>query len=139
MKQNVISVTLFDVMKNDIKKISDELTKIRLGLRNVEVARDLSSWINTKWKKDVKSYVFLTEIEIVPINVDKGNAIDIIIQKENIAKQDVYTIGDGANDVEMILKYNGYGMKHADDSIYKVTNKLCGGVKELIEIITEHE
>ncbi len=54
---------------------------------------------------------------------------------ENIADNDVYTIGDGVNDVEMILKYNGYGMKNSSQVIYKVTSKFCNTVSELIENI----
>jgi len=49
--------------------------------------------------------------------------------------ENVYTIGDGANDVEMIEKYNGYGMKNSTESGLKVTNKLVDNVYELLEEI----
>ena len=58
---------------------------------------------------------------------------------ENISDSDVYPIGDGANDVEMILKYNGYGMKNSEEVIYNATSKLCNTVAELIEQILNED
>ena len=108
-----------------------------LEMKDEKSARDLSEVINENWKETVKSYVIITKkyylVEIISIKTDKGKAIEKILKIENISDTDVYPIGDGANDVEMILKYNGYGMKNSEEIIYKITNKLCNNVAELIE------
>lgn len=139
LDSNVEKITLFDTLRQDIEEISDELTKIMLEMKNESSARELSNKINMKYKNYVKSYVIVTKkyslVEIISIKTDKGKAIEKILELENINDKNVYPIGDGSNDVEMILKYNGYGMKNSEDIIYKVTNKLCNNVAELIEML----
>ncbi len=136
-RKDIKRIVLFDTMKKDIDEVTDELTKIMLEMKDDKSARIVSEIINKKWKETVKSYVISTKkyylVEVISIKTDKGKAIEKVLEIENIADNDVYPIGDGANDVEMILKYNGYGMKNSEDVVYKVTNKLCDTVAELIE------
>ncbi len=136
-REGLERIILFDTMKKDIEDVSNELTKIMLEMKDEESASVLSKIINENWKETVKSYVISTEkyylVEIISIKTDKGTAIEKILEIENVDDNDVYPIGDGANDVEMILKYNGYGMKKSEEVIYKATNKLCNTVAELIE------
>lgn len=138
--ENIEQVTLFDTMKQDIKKVSDGLTKIMLKMKDESSARELSDIINSKFKKYVKSYVIVTKkyylVEIISIKTDKGKAIEKILEIESVDDKNVYPIGDGVNDVEMILKYNGYGMKNSEDVVYRATNKLCNTVAELIETLS---
>ena len=137
--KNIEKIILFDTMK-DIKEVSNQLTKILVEMKNKEVANYLSEKINAQYKEYVKSYVIVTTkyclVEIISIKTDKGKAIEKILELEHIDdNNNVYPIGDGVNDVEMIVKYNGYGMTKSDESVYKVTNKLCNTVAELIERI----
>ena len=138
-KENIERIILFDMMKRDIEDVSNELTKIMLMMKEEKAARILSQMINENWKETVKSYVITTEeyylVEIISIKTDKGQAIEKILKIENISDNEVYPIGDGSNDLEMILKYNGYGMKISEEAVYKATNKLCNSVAELIETL----
>lgn len=136
---SIDQIILFDTKEKDVKKITDKLTKIMLKTEEQSVARNLSNKINIQYQNDVKSYVIASKknylVEIISIKTDKGKAIKKILEIENIKVEDVFTIGDGANDVEMILKYNGYGMQKSEEIIYKTTNKLCSTVAELIETL----
>lgn len=138
-REGLERIILFDIMKKDIEDVSDELTKIMLEMKDEKSSRALSETINENWKETVKSYVITTQkyylVEIISVKTDKGKAIEKIVKMENISDNDVYPIGDGANDVEMILKYNGYGMKNSEEVVYKSTNKLCNTVAELIETL----
>lgn len=136
---DIEQIILFDTMKKDIKELSEELTKIMLEMKKESSARNLSDQLNVQYRNYVKSYVIATKnnylVEIISITTDKGKAIEKIIEMENMNDKDVFTIGDGANDVEMILKYNGYGMKKSEDIVYKITNRLLYTVAELIETL----
>lgn len=136
---NILKVVLFDIMKKDIKIVSSKLTKIVLEMKDILSAKQISNYINMQYKDNVKSYVISTKkynlVEIISIKTDKGKAIEKILELENIEDNMVYPIGDGSNDVEMIVKYNGYGMKNSEEVIYKATNKICNTVAELIERI----
>ena len=48
---------------------------------------------------------------------DKSYVCDYISSTENIDKSNIYTIGDGNNDIEMIKKFNGYAMSSAPEIV----------------------
>lgn len=137
---DIQKIVLFDIMQKDVKNVTDKLTKITIEMKDIISAKKISNYINMQYKNFVKSYTISTEkynlVEIISIKTDKGKAIEKILELEKIADDMVYPIGDGSNDVEMIVKYNGYGMKKSEEAIYKVTNKLCSTVAELIQKIS---
>lgn len=55
--------------------------------------------------------------------------------EKNIKKENIYTIGDDASDLEMIKNFNGYAMKNATDEIKKYALKEFDNVYELIDLI----
>lgn len=136
---NIEKIVLFDTKKKDVKIVSSKITKITVEMQDKLSAKKLSSYLNSQYKNHIKSYVISTRkynlVEIISIKTDKGKAIEKILELENIEDNMVYPIGDGSNDVEMIVKYNGYGMKNSEEVIYKATNKICNTVAELIERI----
>lgn len=136
---SIEKIVLFDIMQKDVKNVTDKLTKITIEMKDITSAKKISNYINMQYKDYVKSYTISTEkynlVEIISIKTDKGKAIEKILELEKIADDMVYSIGDGSNDVEMIVKYNGYGMKNSEEIVYKVTNKICNTVAELIENI----
>lgn len=138
-KHHVEKIILFDIFNKDIKNVSNEITKIMLEIDTKDLAINLSDKINYEYKDSVKSYVIKCKdiylLEIISVNTDKSQAIEKVLELENIPDEFVYPIGDGINDVEMILKYDGFGMKKSSDIIYKTTNKLCHNVAQLIDLI----
>lgn len=57
-------------------------------------------------------------LEVVPVSVDKGNTLGILIEKLGIASEDVMAIGDGRRDFSMIqLSGLGIAMGNALESI----------------------
>jgi len=63
-------------------------------------------------------------LEIVPSSADKASAVDILRKKLQIDNKNIYTIGDGYTDIEMIRLYNGCCMKHSVSALKQL------GVKE---------
>lgn len=74
-------------------------------------------------------------LEIVENKVNKAKAIEIIAKIENIEKENIYTIGDNYNDIEMINKYNGYIMKSAKKEIKEMCKNEIESISKLIEKI----
>ena len=58
-----------------------------------------------------------------------------IVETENIKNKDVYTIGDGINDVDMVRDYNGYRVKNSGNELNTITNKVVDSVNDLIKEI----
>lgn len=65
-------------------------------------------------------FSFHAVIEVMPKGVSKGLALEELMKKNNISKEEVIAFGDGLNDLEM-LKWAGKGliMSNADENLKK--------------------
>ena len=90
--------------------------------------------------KDNKIYECLVE-ELIFIVLKKRQPIyEDELKKEvfeNILNEDIYTIGDGYSDVEMVSKYNGYTLNHGIDLLKKKCIKIVSNIAEMIRDILE--
>ena len=64
-------------------------------------------------------------VEITPAMLNKGNALEILMKKLNIEKENVYVFGDGENDLSMLAVGHSIAMqnafKHVQDACEFVT------------------
>lgn len=113
-----------------------DLTKIHAKYEK-DKAEQINSLINTKYSDFVNSYfVSGNAVEIISNKTCKSDAIGEIAQIEKINKEDIFTIGDGYSDIEMIKNYNGYCMEKSVQELLKICNgKIVKSVSELIEKI----
>lgn len=112
------------------------LTKIDVKYSTKEEAWQVNEEINKKYGDYVISY-FLTSnaIEIISNKTNKSHAIGLLVKLFSIDKNNIYTIGDGYSDMEMIRDFNGYRMENSVDGLKKMTDKRVKSVAELVEII----
>ncbi len=88
------------------------LTKINVKYNSREEAMRINKIINDKYSNYVVSYFVNTNsIEIISNQTNKSNAINILIERLGLSKDDIYTIGDGYSDIDMIKDFNGYAIK----------------------------
>lgn len=113
-----------------------DLTKINVRYNTKDEAMNINKDINDKYSEFVNSY-YVTEnsIEIISNEIDKSKAIKLLLSRLNVFKQNVYTIGDGYSDIEMIKDFNGYAMKESVAELKKVAKKEFDSVSELINEI----
>lgn len=117
--------------------ILDKTVKINVVFNNRQDANSFKDKILKKYSNLVNCYLMYDVlIEITSIKASKIKAINKIMKLENIDKADVYTIGDGYNDIEMIKEFNGYAIKNAVDELNKVAKNKIDSVYELIEEIS---
>lgn len=97
-----------------------DLTKINVKYESYDVVMEKVEFINNKYKDYVKAYyVNNNSLEIISRNANKAKAISYIMNLENVIKENIYTIGDGYSDIEMIKKYNGYCMQNSIEELKK--------------------
>lgn len=113
-----------------------DLTKIYAKYEK-DKAEQINSLINKKYSEFVNCYLVSgNAVEIISNKTCKSNAIEEIAQIEKINKEDIFTIGDGYSDIEMIKNYNGYCMEESVQELLKICNgKIVKSVSELIEKI----
>lgn len=113
-----------------------DLTKINVGYNSKDEAISINININNKYSQFINSYqIAETSLEIISNETNKSKAIDLLLNRLNIKRQNVYTIGDGYSDIEMVKNFNGYAMQESVDELKNVAQKECSSVSELINEI----
>lgn len=115
----------------------NDLTKIHIQYDSKETAREINDLIKQKYNDYLNCFLIHGKqaIEIVSKEADKSKAIKFVSNLENIKESDIYTIGDGYSDIEMIKNFNGSRMLNCVDELKQVTNKSYESVSLLIEEI----
>lgn len=122
-------------MKGLVTSEEENITKIHLEFGIEDYEKEVS-YLKEKYKGKCNIYeIGLNSIEIISCYASKLLAIDKILNLENISNQNVYTIGDGHSDLEMIEKYNGYAMKNSFKELKSYCIKEVNNVSELIKDI----
>lgn len=137
-KINKYSIYLFNsIYLNEMDNYSN-VTKISIQFNTKEEAREIEKLLKKEFSEFVKIYQInhvSHYIEMISRNTSKSNAIKYLINKINISKENVYVIGNGINDLEMIKDFDGYAMVNSEEEILKNTSKLYKNVYELIDTI----
>jgi Cof subfamily protein (haloacid dehalogenase superfamily) len=124
-EKEIIKCDIIDKDIEKIKKIKDELKKI-------ESIQVLGAGLHS--------------VEVTHKSVSKGSAVKYLAQRYNIKKEEIITIGDNENDIEMI-QYGGLGvamgnaiemLKDSADYI-AATNDEDGVAKVINEFILNEE
>ena len=125
--------------KDKISRVSiDEsnLSKINITMQDNLVAKKAVDYINSNFK-DIKAYVLFhkNQFEIVSTKANKYYALEYIRKIEDINKNNVYTVGDGYTDIDMVKNYNGYCVKDSVDDLKKVALYKVNSVSEIISFL----
>ncbi len=72
-------------------------------------------------------------IDIVPAGVNKAQGMYRIMEFFGCVYDDVITIGDNINDIDMIGEFRSYAMKNGVDEVRNLANGIVSDVVELIE------
>lgn len=104
---------IIEHLKKDSNLLSIDIDSNQIGIsgvycifNDIEYASKVLE--NIKQKYNVDGYVTTHGINIINKGISKVNGIDYIKGILKIEDENIYTVGDSINDVEMIEKYNGY-------------------------------
>lgn len=85
----------------------------------------------------VHGYLSENWINITNKVVNKANGIKELVKLTKINSDDIYTIGDNINDLDMIKEYHGYAVSNGIEKIKEDAEGVVESFKDLIEIIDE--
>lgn len=95
---------------------------------------EIRKYLKSNLKHSFVEYKY-PKIKVINKKCNKLNVIDIIRTLEEIKEENIYTIGDDINDIEMILKYNGYSLTTAKEEVKKTSSKIYDELNQLISDI----
>ncbi len=125
-------------LESRVDFMHENLTKIAVTYKTKEEALKKAEEIKSLFNNFVHAYyVNKNSVEITSKLVSKEEAISYIAKINKIKNKNIYTIGDGYSDIEMIKKFNGYGMNCSVEEIYKKAKGIYPSVSKLIQDIRE--
>lgn len=117
-----------------------DLTKIHIKYHTKEEAMEINKILNNRYSQYINSYYVTGDsIEIISSKTNKSNAIRLLTQKFKIDDKNIYTVGDGFSDIEMVKDFNGYCMEESVEELKKVAIKEYKSVSELITEVMGNE
>lgn len=121
------------------KNINNNITKIHIRYKSLEETKEKLKELNEKYNDYINCYLVSKKlaIEIVSKKANKKDAILKIMKLKNIDKNMVYTIGNGATDVEMLKYFNGYQMENSVQVVKNLKLEKIKSVSELIKKISK--
>ena len=135
--KDIYDVVLIDVFKKKVIDTSNAV-KIMLKLYSYDNALDVKKYIDERYT-NIKCYYEKEDnhylVEIVSSEASKSLMIEKILVREEIKKDNVFTIGDGINDIDMIRNFNGYRVINSCKELDSITNRVIDNVSDLIEKI----
>ncbi len=112
---------------------AENITKVNLEFNAENFKKELD-YLRKSYNKKINIYdVLNNEIEIISSKASKLIAIEKVLNEEGVKPSNVYAIGDGHSDIEMIKKYNGYAMKNSVPELKKYCIKEVDSISNLIE------
>lgn len=76
-------------------------------------------------------------LNIIDIEVNKKTAIEYLIDNYHLNKDDIYVLGQGVNDLEMVENFKSYVLKDSKEDLKKFAIKEVENISELVDILLE--
>lgn len=112
---------------------TENITKVHLEFTEETFKMELD-YLRANYNDKINIYdVLNNEIEIISSKASKLISIEKVLNEEEVNTSNVYTIGDGYSDIEMIKKYNGYAMINSVPELKKHCIKEVSSISELIK------
>ena len=110
-----------------------DLTKINVKYKTKNESIKMNEQINKKYSDYVTSYnITSSSIEIISNKTNKSKTIKMLADKLNVDQKNIYTIGDGDSDIQMVKDFNGYCMKESVKGLKDVAIEECESVSGLV-------
>lgn len=110
-----------------------DLQQLSLSYTSKEEAFKWSRQLESDFKGQVQAFQNSISLDITAFGVSKASGVENLLQHFGWQPERILTIGDGENDLPMLMKYRGYSVPNACQSIRDAQIPLCNSVAALIE------
>ena len=115
-------IEIIEYLKKDANLLSIDIDSNNLGISGVYCVFDDMEYAkvvleNILKNYNVDGYVTTHGINIINKGISKLDGIDYIKDILKIKEENIYTVGDNINDLEMIEKYHGYWIGNKNNSL----------------------
>jgi hydroxymethylpyrimidine pyrophosphatase-like HAD family hydrolase len=111
----------------------DHFYQISVQLPSAEEALAVVEKINDKYAKWLNPLQNGRCIDIVPVGVNKAQGMYRVMEFFGCQQQDVITVGDNVNDLDMLRSFHSYAMENGVEETKKIADGVVSDVTEVIE------
>lgn len=134
--KNSINSFFCSCLDSRVSEYHNNITKINIHYSSDEIATRINDLINEKYSSYVNSHHINKEkIEIVSNESSKYKAVNLLLVNYKLNENNIYTIGDGYSDIDMVNNYNGFCMVNSVNEIKNVARYQYNSVSDLINDI----
>ena len=107
------------IVSNKIaKKTLNDSTDIYKAIIYSKNCEDMGNLLSKEFKEHFSFFIDSDSIEISPNGVNKGEALQYLINTTNVNNDEVYVVGDGSNDISMFnLFENSFAMENSQNNV----------------------
>ncbi|NLW28830.1 MAG: HAD family phosphatase [Erysipelothrix sp.] len=87
----------------------------------------------------INAFLNYYSIDMVAPKIDKATGLHQLVKQLDIDLSQVYVIGDGLNDLPMLLQFNGAVVQHGQDGVKKEIDKIVIDVASYIDQLLNPE
>lgn len=106
---------------SSVNSFTDELSKVFADTLNREIPEYLYAENNGR------------SIDVVAAGITKSSGILKLMERYDVLKENVFTIGDNFNDCDMIRDFNGFAVARAQEGVKAIARKVYNDFVELVE------
>ena len=117
---------------------SNEITSINIYFDELEKFENVKKYLNDNLNNCYIEYKY-PKIKILNKDCNKVKFVDLLVSKLLLNVNDVYTIGDDINDINMIKKYNGYSLNTAINEVKQISKKNYNTLSEFVGLMMDDE
>ena len=118
------------------KEKTKNIAKINIVYNSIEETIGINKKICREYSDYISSYINRSySLEIVSKGISKKSAVKYILDNYNLLKSNIYVIGDGYSDIEMIKEFHGFAIKDAINDVKDIAVKEYNSVRDLVEDI----
>jgi len=126
-----------DIISKEIAYQLTDVYQVDTKYHSHEVMLDVTKNLQEKYDSKLKVHPNIKTIDLGPLDVNKYQGLLKVLK--NYPQQDVITIGDGLNDLEMIENFSGYAMINGLDYVKQRASKVLDNFYDLKYELSEKE
>lgn len=111
------------------------LLQISFAFRSVEECVGWDERLAADFGDAIERHRNKATIDLVVAGVDKAAGVDALLRRRGWSADEVFTLGDGGNDLPMLLRYTGYTLPGAQEEVAKAVPRVCRDLADMMDII----
>lgn len=120
-----------------VERIIEEkrIAQIVISLNDDELGASIAAYINEKYHGYMCAFPNVNCVDIVPVGVDKGAAVQFVCSHFGYDKDQVYVTGDAYNDLPMLRNFKSATLTHAYADIKEEIEVVVDEIADYLEMI----